>query len=401
MSAIPPSIRRQVKRAAGPHARALVDRPWLAPGYDFAGREVQDPDLGRVRAERPYRGPVRIQIPGDRRSTMVYDGDDIVAGIAFYLGPFAYETTSTMLFAVLARHARHVLDVGCHTGIFSLVAAAADDDVFVDAFEVVPPIAARARQNVEHSGWSQRVRVHTLGLSDRVGSLEVHYNERRPLVTGASFEESADRDRKVGSTSVDVRTTTLDEWWHRFRRPQLDLVKIDVERHEVPVFAGGAEMLHTCRPTIVAEVLSVADLTAMRDTLRPLGYSSVEVVDEDAGVVRSLDDGLRHDDGTPYTSSGHRNVVFGAEALPGSVTTELRRRRELGTSPKSVDGSGAAMAASERRWARRYLAEQRLGVARRTIGSHPVVQRVERVGTDAVRRSGRYASSIARRPFGQ
>jgi FkbM family methyltransferase len=204
---------------------------------------------------------------------MWFDEDDLVAAVSFWFGPNAYESLSTTVFSALAPGAGHVLDVGAHTGIFSLVAGAASPDVVVHAFEVLERIARRTRTNVRISGLAERVHVHAVGVSAASGEMTLHHNEAVPLATGSSLEAIADRQAAKGAATTEVEVTTLDTWWAGGGRPHVGLVKIDVERHESQVFAGARDLLATEQPVVLAEVLSREDFATLYGVLGESGYT--------------------------------------------------------------------------------------------------------------------------------
>ncbi len=55
----------------------------------------------------------------------------------------------------------YCLDIGAGTGLLSLMVAQKNEDVFIDAIELVPETAEEARQNVTESKWSEMIRVST------------------------------------------------------------------------------------------------------------------------------------------------------------------------------------------------------------------------------------------------
>ncbi|MFQ5417297.1 MAG: response regulator, partial [Myxococcota bacterium] len=75
------------------------------------------------------------------------DGDAI--GRALYLfGAESYEFETTEVFARLARRASVVLDIGANTGLFSLIACAANPDSKVIAFEPVDRVRDLLTENI-------------------------------------------------------------------------------------------------------------------------------------------------------------------------------------------------------------------------------------------------------------
>ncbi|MFC8731685.1 FkbM family methyltransferase [Luteimicrobium sp. NPDC057192] len=309
-----PAPRRGTRESLDAHAA----RPWLATGASVPTR-VQSPELRALRRAHPYTGPVLVQAGGGRPVWMWFDEDDLVAAVSFWFGPNAYESLSTAVFSTLARTAATVLDVGAHTGIFSLVAGAAAPDVAVHAFEVVERIARRTRTNVRLSGLTDRVHVHAVGVSSEPGVMTLHHNDAVPLATGSSFERFADRGAARGAATSQVEVTTLDAWWAAEGRPRVGLMKIDVERHESHVLAGGRAFLDAERPALLAEVLSRDDFATLYRLLGERGYTRAWHVDDDAVRAYPVAPDLTYATSAPYAYAKYHNVLFVAERDAATV----------------------------------------------------------------------------------
>jgi len=284
---------------------------------------VQSPELRALRRAHPYTGPVLVQAGGSRPAWMWFDDDDLVAAVSFWFGPNAYESLSTAVFSVLASRAGHVLDVGAHTGIFALVAGASSPDVVVHAFEVLDRIARRATTNVQLSGLADRVHVHAVGVSAEPGTLTLHHNASARLATGSSFEAIAERRAARGAATTDVEVTTLDAWWEGEGRPRVDLVKLDVERHERHVLAGARGLLDAEQPVLLAEVLSREDFAMLYDVLGERGYSRAWAVDDDAVRAVPVRPDLTYPSGAGYTYTRYHNVLFAPERRAADVAAAL------------------------------------------------------------------------------
>lgn len=115
------------------------------------------------------------------------------------------------LFVELARRScGDVVDVGANTGLYSLLAAAANRSVRVHAVEALPSVAALLRANLElNRPLVRRVRVHQLALSDKNGRAALYL----PAPCGSTIETSASLDptfKEAVVGSVEVEACTLD-----------------------------------------------------------------------------------------------------------------------------------------------------------------------------------------------
>lgn len=133
----------------------------------------------------------------------------------------------------------------------------------VHAFEANPRLVGELR-----AGAPVNVQVHGVALSSQAGeavltvpvsagvTLEGWGSMEAPLV--AQFEQRKE---------IKVETRTLDS----FVLENVDLLKIDVEGHEMSVLAGAANTIRRCLPWLIIEALDDQQ-GRVRDFVLPLGY---------------------------------------------------------------------------------------------------------------------------------
>jgi FkbM family methyltransferase len=159
---------------------------------------------------------------------------------------------------------RRAVDVGANFGLYAY--AMSRKARAVEAFEPVPSCAAFVRR-----ARLRRVRVHQIALSDHHGEGTIHV----PVVHDGAISARASLEAPRGPCqAIHVRLATLDS----FDFDAVDLVKIDVEGHELSVLHGAVETIERCRPNMIVEIeqrhlrdgLTMADVFAY---LCDLGYS--------------------------------------------------------------------------------------------------------------------------------
>lgn len=137
-----------------------------------------------------------------------------------------------------------VLDIGAnignHTLAFATVAAQ------VHAFEPVPHIHALLRRNVEQNTLGN-VTLHALALSDRDGEATIH------MVKAGNFGASGFDQRGNDTEAVQVQKRRGDALLADLGVARVDLLKIDVEAHEVYVLQGLMDTLRRDLPFITME----------------------------------------------------------------------------------------------------------------------------------------------------
>ena len=66
---------------------------------------------------------------------------------------------------------------------------------------------------------------------------------------------------------------TIDGAWAALGKPSVALMKLDVESAELRALRGAEELLRRCRPVLLLEAATQAQLTAISEWLSPLGYT--------------------------------------------------------------------------------------------------------------------------------
>jgi FkbM family methyltransferase len=147
-----------------------------------------------------------------------------------------------------------------------LLAARVAPRAQVHAFEVVPEVAAAARENVTANGLSGRVTVHAAGVGEQGSTVTV--------ASGSGGSALPDfystRLHFAGGEQVDVRS--LDAIVTEIDLPPPALVKIDVEGTEDVVLAHAQSFLASHQPDILCEILLASNTAAVQAALGPHGY---------------------------------------------------------------------------------------------------------------------------------
>ena len=143
-----------------------------------------------------------------------------------------------------------VVDVGANIGLWTCsLARHVGPDGRVDAVEPYPENLERLRANVDRNSLSN-VRILDVALSDREGTLALFAPAGHP---GGGSGSIGARDPGDGVSLGDVPCVRLDSVYDGGR---LDLLKIDVEGHELEVLAGALGTIDRLRPSILCEVIA-------------------------------------------------------------------------------------------------------------------------------------------------
>jgi FkbM family methyltransferase len=173
----------------------------------------------------------------------------------------------------LAGPGQQVLDIGANWGLFTArLARLVGPSGHVEAFEPHPAHAATLRKV---AAGLPAVDVHMTALSDHEGEAElvIPVRDGTPLTALAHLDAPAPAGPREQRVPVPLRTLDAvlgDD------HPPVDLVKCDVEGHELEVLRGGERTLRRGRPALVLEIEERhrpdGGVAEVFDYLRDIGY---------------------------------------------------------------------------------------------------------------------------------
>jgi FkbM family methyltransferase len=161
------------------------------------------------------------------------------------------------------------IDVGANIGLFTLtLAQLVGKTGRVIAIEPSPVNFSRLVHNIQANSRDNVVAIQiALGGINGVATMAIDVDPAFGCAVLASGVDSAD------GKAVSVAMRMLDEVWIEKDAPLISLIKIDVEGGESQVLAGAMKMIRQCKPIILIEATSVAQLQDIEARLSPIGYA--------------------------------------------------------------------------------------------------------------------------------
>ena len=199
--------------------------------------------------------------------------DDVIARRYLWHGPDAYERPIVTDWVQWVSNAAVVYDIGAYTGLMSVLAAVCNPTARVEAFEPLERTVERAHINMVANSVSDRVSLHAAAASDTNGSAEINLRRGAAFLgTGGSlYDKSRDYPTITVTETKTIRTVRLDDYLPDGRP---DVVKIDVEGHELATLRGMAASIARARPVMVVEVWPHTSAEVL-DLLRNWSYQTV------------------------------------------------------------------------------------------------------------------------------
>lgn len=244
-----------------------------------------------------------IEYPGTRIETGMYlDVHDVGISRQLLLAGSREERVVEAVAAELAP-GMTVLEIGANIGYYTLLQSRiVGHEGSVHAIEPVSENYALLQRNVEAFG-DGNVETYNVAVSNTSGTASMTLTEASNLGTLTDVEDEeriSDFGRSYWSTirreSREVETTSADEFVAERDIQDVDLIRMDIEGHEVEAIEGMTEMLRTASApcTVVVEVhMSLfedgeAVARGLVEAMAAAGFDEFRIVFEDE-VLTGLD----------------------------------------------------------------------------------------------------------------
>ncbi len=176
-------------------------------------------------------------------------------------GMESYEKDNFEILRMICNQDTTFLDIGANIGIFSIKLAHLNKEMEIHAFEPEPITNQCLEKSVKQNDF-KNIAVHKVALSNKNGQSSFYFDATNH--GGHSLNaESIEGEGNLISHEINVELETLDQFVLKNMINKIDLIKMDVQRHEANVLEGGLQTLKKNRPIILMECylddLNVAD----------------------------------------------------------------------------------------------------------------------------------------------
>jgi FkbM family methyltransferase len=243
----------------------------------------------------PDEKTFRVPLPDGATFTYSAIAKDSIGRFLFWRVLKYYEPQTVRVFCKLAKESGLVVDVGANTGLYTLLACAANRDSKVIAFEPVPRIYSLLVANIEANSWNNRCKLLNMAVSNVEGETKLHVPFSDVPKTASLHSRGF---RGCAGHLIDVFQTTIDAIIPENQR--VDLVKIDVEGFEDYVLEGMRRVLADSAPTLIVECNVDGPFPKVEAILSQFGYDFFHVRREGPVAVGKI---------VPDESGRYRNFL--------------------------------------------------------------------------------------------
>lgn len=143
------------------------------------------------------------------------------------------------------------VDVGANNGAYSYFFKEITKSERVLAFEPLPGLHKKLKV------WFKNIELFNLALSDKAEKTKI----RIPVINNRLYESRAKLDNlkeenESATMEIEIRTNTLDAIVVECKLQRLDVIKIDIEGHELKAINGALNTIQKFHPYLLVEVES-------------------------------------------------------------------------------------------------------------------------------------------------
>ncbi len=160
-----------------------------------------------------------------------------------------YEKENVILMKQLMQDETTVLDIGANIGLMAIPLLALNPSIKLVSVEPSPnsyPYLAKTHQS---SSFKDRWQLINKAVADQEGEMEFQLAKPEE----AAYEGLRNTARVNFTHSTKVACTTIDQLWHNLGKPQVSVIKIDVEGADLLALKGALACIQQCKPHILME----------------------------------------------------------------------------------------------------------------------------------------------------
>lgn len=204
--------------------------------------------------------------------------NELMSNTIFYTGIFGkWEGQSLKLWFKIINEfkPKEIFDIGAFSGIYSLVAASADKNTNINAFEPNHKSIEILRHNLALNQFLN-ISVNEFGLLDETKKVEFFNYDSSPNPSMSSLKHEYILNEL---DSIYLDCVDINEFLSSFNK-KVDLIKLDIERAEYEVLNRASKYIERDRPIIFLEILDNDLYERFNSLFKPMHYKFIQIDDQ-------------------------------------------------------------------------------------------------------------------------
>ena len=226
-----------------------------------------------------FTGIFKIKVNNDKSFKIKHYGFEVENEV-FWNGIYGgWEKYSLQLWSELCEKSETIFDIGANTGIYALLAKTINPNAKIHAFEPVE----RVFNKLEYNNQINKYNIKSIkkAVSNFDGKATI-YDKKTDHTYSVTVNKDTSDDPE-NSIPVEIETIKLDSYIKQNNISKIDLLKIDVETHEVEVLEGFKEHINIFEPSILIEILNEKVAKGIQNIISGIDYVFFNI-DENNGV---------------------------------------------------------------------------------------------------------------------
>lgn len=215
-----------------------------------------------------YRFPIQTKLFNGMRIKV--DWNDLGVGFKIYQNG-VYEQNTVQIISRLLKPGYIFMDAGAHCGQYTLIASGyVGETGQVHSFDPDPETFKLLSESVTLNNLAN-VHLNQLALSSQEGIRRLYFASSH--CTGAS---SLSTPYTYPDVSCEVQCTTIDSYIHQNNFEEVDLLKIDIEGHEIEALKGGSCLFYSKNIPIIITEFNEQSQNYFGSTCKDLAYFLIQ-----------------------------------------------------------------------------------------------------------------------------
>ena len=228
-----------------------------------------------------FVGNIDVKV-SDVKSFKIRHYGFLIENEIFWNGIFnGWEKVSLSIWAELCENSDTIFDIGSNTGVYALLAKTINPSSKVFAFEPVERVYNKLIANNKLNEYD--IKCFKKAISNFDGEAKIYDKD-----TEHTYSVTVNKDisaNKEKSILTAIKTIRLDTFIKSAGLPKIDLLKVDVETHEVEALEGFGGYLKKHEPTFIIEILNDKIAKGIEELISEINYEYY-VIDENSGIKK-------------------------------------------------------------------------------------------------------------------